>query len=168
MTSTTASDLGLQGMRVLIVEDSYLIAWSLRRMLSDLGCSVVGPAATVDQAIEMIEGDGCDAAILDVNLGAETSLPVAESLSSRGLPFFFVTGYSSPQLASIEFKSRRRLRKRHRRVSIERIVSGPAIVDIYETLAMLEGRAVTPLDDKAIWSRAMDREDSLAAAAVDR
>src|SRR3546814_17392914 len=33
---------------------------------------------------------------------------------------------------------------------------------------MLEGRAVTPLDDKAIWSRAMDREDSLAAAAVDR
>src|SRR3546814_9678088 len=41
-----------------------------------------------------------------------------------------------------------RLRKRHRRVSVERIVSGPAIVDIYETLAALEGRAVTPLDDK--------------------
>ena len=71
-------------------------------------------------------------------------------------------------LDSIEDAILARLRKRHRRVSVERIVSGPAIVDIYETLAMLEGRAVTPLDDKAIWSRAMDREDSLAAAAVDR
>ena len=71
-------------------------------------------------------------------------------------------------LDSIEDAILARLRKRHRRVSVERIVSGPAIVDIYETLAALEGRAVTPLDDKAIWSRAMDREDSLAAAAVDR
>ncbi|MFC3785838.1 glucokinase [Sphingopyxis italica] len=71
-------------------------------------------------------------------------------------------------LDSIEDAILARLRKRHRRVSVERIVSGPAIVDIYETLAALEGRAVTPLDDKEIWSRAMDREDSLAAAAVDR
>ena len=71
-------------------------------------------------------------------------------------------------LDSIEDAILARLRKRHRRVSVERIVSGPAIVDIYETLAALEGRAVTPLDDKAIWTRAMNREDSLAAAAVDR
>ena len=71
-------------------------------------------------------------------------------------------------LDSIEDAILARLRKRHRRVSVERIVSGPAIVDIYETLVALEGRAVTPLDDKAIWSRAMTHEDSLAAAAVDR
>ena len=71
-------------------------------------------------------------------------------------------------LDSIEDAILARLRKRHRRVSVERIVSGPAIVDIYETLAALEGRAVTPLDDKAIWTRAMTHEDSLAAAAVDR
>ena len=61
-----------------------------------------------------------------------------------------------------------RLRKRHRRVSVERVVAGPAIVDIYETLAGIEGRAVQPLDDKAIWSRALSGEDSLALAAVDR
>lgn len=71
-------------------------------------------------------------------------------------------------LDSIEDAILARLRKRHRRVSVERIVSGPAIVDIYETLAALEGRAVTPLDDKAIWTRAISGEDSLAAAAVDR
>ena len=65
-------------------------------------------------------------------------------------------------LDSIEDAILARLRKRHRRVSVERIVSGPAIVDIYETLAALEGRAVTPLDDKAIWSKAMSGEDSLS------
>lgn len=71
-------------------------------------------------------------------------------------------------LDSIEDAILARLRKRHRRVSIERIVSGPGIVDIYETLAVLEGRAVTPLDDKAIWTNALSGQDSLAAAAVDR
>ncbi|MBN8841748.1 MAG: glucokinase [Sphingomonadales bacterium] len=71
-------------------------------------------------------------------------------------------------LDSIEDAILARLRKRHRRVSIERIVSGPGIVDIYETLAGMEGRAITPLDDREIWSRGMSGEDSLAAAAVDR
>ena len=61
-----------------------------------------------------------------------------------------------------------RLRKRHNRVSVERVVSGPAIVDIYTTLARLEGKAVTEEDDVAIWTAAMDGSDSLAAAALDR
>ena len=59
-----------------------------------------------------------------------------------------------------------RLRKRHRRVSAERVVSGPAIIDIYETLAALEGRPVIEQDDKAIWESGMAGTDSLAAAAV--
>ena len=61
-----------------------------------------------------------------------------------------------------------RLRQRYRRVSVERVVAGPAIVDIYETLAGIEGRAVRQLDDKAIWTLAQSGEDSLAAAAMDR
>jgi len=71
-------------------------------------------------------------------------------------------------LDSIEDAILARLRKRHRRVSIERIVSGPGIVDIYETLASMEGRAITPLDDRTIWAQAMSGEDALAAAAADR
>ncbi len=71
-------------------------------------------------------------------------------------------------LDSIEDAILARLRMRHRRVSIERIVSGPGIVDIYETLAALEGRSVTPLDDRSIWTNALGGEDSLAAAAADR
>lgn len=71
-------------------------------------------------------------------------------------------------LDSIEDAILARMRKRHRRVSAERVVSGPGIVDIYETLAAMEGRAVTPLDDRAIWTAALAGGDSLAAAAVDR
>lgn len=71
-------------------------------------------------------------------------------------------------LDAIEDAILARLRKRHNRVSDERVVSGPAIVDIFHTLAALEGRAVNELADIEIWTRGMSGEDSLAAAAVDR
>ena len=61
-----------------------------------------------------------------------------------------------------------RLRKRHNRVSIERVVSGPAIVDIYQTLAAMENRRTRDEDDIAVWTRAMEDSESLAAAALDR
>ncbi|HKT84767.1 MAG TPA: glucokinase, partial [Novosphingobium sp.] len=61
-----------------------------------------------------------------------------------------------------------RLRKRHMRVSVERVVSGPAIVDIYETLAALEDKAVHVRDDVEIWTAGIEGKDLLAAAAVDR
>lgn len=71
-------------------------------------------------------------------------------------------------LDSIEDAILARLRKRHTRVSTERVVSGPAIRDIYHTLAALENRSTTDEDDVAIWTRGLDGSDSLAAAAVDR
>lgn len=61
-----------------------------------------------------------------------------------------------------------RLRKRHTRVSVERIVSGPGIVDIYQTLAAMEHRTVPECDDIEVWTKGTSGEDSLAAAAVDR
>ncbi|MEY4619509.1 MAG: glucokinase, partial [Pseudomonadota bacterium] len=71
-------------------------------------------------------------------------------------------------LDAIEDAVLARLRKRYRRVSIERVVSGPGLVDLYETLAAIEGRAVQQYDDKTLWHMGMSGEDSLAAAAVDR
>jgi glucokinase len=61
-----------------------------------------------------------------------------------------------------------RLRKRHLRVSTERVHSGPGIVEIYSAIAALEKREVEKLDDRTIWQRGIAREDSLCAAAVDR
>ncbi|MGY6551551.1 MAG: glucokinase [Erythrobacter sp.] len=61
-----------------------------------------------------------------------------------------------------------RLRERHLRVSAERVVSGPAITDIYHTLAEIEGRAVRAQDAIAIWTAGQDGSDTLAAAAIER
>jgi glucokinase len=71
-------------------------------------------------------------------------------------------------LDSIEDAILARLRKRHNRVSVERVVAGPGIVDIYQTLAAIEGRAVPERDAIDIWTAGQDGSDSLAAAAVDR
>ncbi|PTQ13506.1 glucokinase [Sphingomonas oleivorans] len=61
-----------------------------------------------------------------------------------------------------------RLRARYRRVSAERIVSGPGLASIYEALAAIEGQPIQPLDDKSLWTVALEGSDSLAAAALDR
>ena len=61
-----------------------------------------------------------------------------------------------------------RLRRQYVRVSTERVHSGPGIVEIYTALAARENRPAERLDDRTIWQRGIEREDSLAAAAVDR
>ena len=71
-------------------------------------------------------------------------------------------------LDGIEDALLKRLRKTYTRVSAERIVAGPGIVAIYETLADMEGRSVVLRDDKAIWTAALEGTDSIANAALDR
>lgn len=61
-----------------------------------------------------------------------------------------------------------KLRRQHRRVSTERVHSGPGICEIYEALAAIEKRTIEIPEDVTIWQRGLAREDSLAAAAVDR
>lgn len=71
-------------------------------------------------------------------------------------------------LDGIEDALLKRLRTAYNRVSCERVVAGPGIVAIYETLAEIEGRAIQRLDDRAIWDLAFQGSDSLALAALDR
>lgn len=60
------------------------------------------------------------------------------------------------------------LRARYRRVSVERVASGPGLMNLYEALAAIEGRDARFRDERALWTAAMAAEDSLAAAALDR
>jgi len=60
-----------------------------------------------------------------------------------------------------------KLRQRYRRVSVERIVSGPGLANIYEALAAIEGRSVQTMDDKKLWALALSGKDGLAVAALD-
>ena len=71
-------------------------------------------------------------------------------------------------LDTIEDAVLARLRQRYRRVSVERVVAGPGLADIYATLARLEGRAVREIVDQDLWALAMNGADSLAAAALER
>ena len=87
------SDQALHGVRVLVVEDEALVAMLLEDMLGDLGCTVAATASTVAEAAEHARDAAIDVAVLDVNLGSQSSAPVAEALAARGLPFVFATGY---------------------------------------------------------------------------
>jgi PAS domain S-box-containing protein len=81
--------------RVLLVEDEVLIAMGMVQTLGDLDFEVVGPFATVPDALAAIEREHVDAGILDINLGKEMVYPVAGALRARGVPFVFTTGYGS-------------------------------------------------------------------------
>ncbi len=84
--------------RILIVEDEALIAIEIAELIDEQGYEVVGPAASVQAALDHIERTGCDGAILDVNLGRETSEAVALRLKEMGTPFTIVSGYAREQL----------------------------------------------------------------------
>jgi DNA-binding response OmpR family regulator len=84
----------LRGLRVLIVEDEYLLADDLYNTLTDAGAEVLGPIASVRDATAFIASEpSIDAAVLDVNLRGELVYPVADALLARGVPFAFATGY---------------------------------------------------------------------------
>ena len=88
----------LEGRKILVVEDDYLISLLFDEMLTSAGCVVVGPLPRLADALEAAAKENCDAAVLDVNLGGERVYPVAKILAERHVPFVFVTGYSGDAL----------------------------------------------------------------------
>ncbi len=100
----------LSGRRVLVVEDEMMILITLEDMLADLGCTSVSSAATVDQGLALMETQGFDAALLDVNLNGAKSYPIADVLAARGVPFVFSTGCSDTGMVA-GYRDRPVLRK---------------------------------------------------------
>lgn len=83
----------LTGQHVLIVEDEYFLAQDLVDFFQDLGVQVLGPAASVSEALKLLESAEVQGAILDVNLRGERVYPVADVLRQRHVPFVFASGY---------------------------------------------------------------------------
>jgi DNA-binding response OmpR family regulator len=83
----------LSGKRVLIVEDDNILAMNLASELAVEGATVIGPAATVADALDVIASSELDGAIVDINLGGKAAFPVADALADRRVPFVFATGY---------------------------------------------------------------------------
>lgn len=88
----------LEARRILVVEDEALVAMLVEDALLDAGALVIGPAATVAEALALLEHETPDAAVLDLNLAGETSTPVADALAARRIPFVVATGYGADGL----------------------------------------------------------------------
>lgn len=86
----------LSGLRILVVEDNYMIAELLSDILKDWGCVVIGPFANAQGGAEAVENGRLDGAVLDANLGdGKTSAPVAAALQAASVPFVVATGYGT-------------------------------------------------------------------------
>ena len=83
----------LAGQRVLLVEDSLIIALDAEDIVARLGAEDVATAASVEAALNLIAASEPTVAILDINLGNGTSFAVADVLLDRHVPFMFATGY---------------------------------------------------------------------------
>ncbi len=79
--------------RILVVEDSTILAMALETALQDEGYSVVGPFARLDEALKAAEREDLDGALLDINIIGGAVFPVAETLDRRGVPFLLLSGY---------------------------------------------------------------------------
>jgi CheY-like chemotaxis protein len=92
----------LAGLKVLVVEDEMMVSMLIEDMLTDLGCTVVGPASRLEEAIQLVRDADLDCAVLDVNLGGQPIFPLADILREKGAPFAFATGYGDAGLRDID------------------------------------------------------------------
>src|SRR5262245_31557301 len=80
-------DPSLNGMRILIVEDEYMLAQDLSREVAEHGCTVIGPVPDVERGIRLLRDEHPDAALLDVNLAGKTVYELADLLLEEHIPF---------------------------------------------------------------------------------
>jgi len=98
-------------MRVLVVEDDFIIAMELEAILTDAGAKLAGSCRTVAEALAACAADGVDVAILDIRIGEETVAPVARALTARGVPFFFYSGQVETDPIHVQWPEHRILAK---------------------------------------------------------
>ena len=88
----------IAGLNILLVENEALIAMDVAALLAKTECRVVGPCSNVADALNAIARERIDCAILDVNLGREHTLHLADTLTARAVPFIWMSGYDSEML----------------------------------------------------------------------
>lgn len=85
---------------LMIIEDEFLVAAGLEMILQSAGYTVLEPISNVAEALEAVAERPADLALLDVNLAGHRVYPVADALSSRHVPFIFLTGCEGADLPS--------------------------------------------------------------------
>ncbi len=93
----------LSGARVLVVEDEAIIAFDLEATLNDAGAEVIGPSASVEEALDLLKREAASAAVLDVRVGDRSIVPVVRRLQARNVPFLFYSGQADTDSVRREF-----------------------------------------------------------------
>ncbi len=96
----------LRSRRILVAEDDPLLALGYDEILRDAGATVLGPAASVEQAQKLVAENGISAALLDVRLADGEVWPLARLLAGKGVPFAFCTGHFSHDTLPDEWANR--------------------------------------------------------------
>lgn len=89
------SPTSLEALRILVVEDDYMIAREVADELTRHGAQVIGPVPSVEGALAALDSGAVDVALLDINLNGQPSFPVADELRRVGIPFMFASGYAT-------------------------------------------------------------------------
>jgi CheY-like chemotaxis protein len=108
-----SGEADLRGRRILVIEDSPVVAPFAAELLEEVGCTVVGPAPNLAAARELIENASFDAALLDVHIRGERIFPICEVLAARGVPFVLTSGYADWSMPE-KWQDRPRLQKPYR------------------------------------------------------
>jgi len=104
-------DIAGGSLRVIIIEDEFVIARSLAFLLESTECQVVGMAASVQEALQLIDTEAFDAAIVDIDLKGTSAAPVAEELLRRQARFVFLTGYGDLEMLPEHLRQQPHLEK---------------------------------------------------------
>ena len=99
VASPACSPSDLDGLRVLVVEDSWHVSTGLRMLLESRGATVDGPVATTADAMRLVSESTPDVAIVDINLrDGELSYELIDRLQDRGIRIVVLTGYADVPL----------------------------------------------------------------------
>jgi DNA-binding response OmpR family regulator len=88
----------LDGIRILLVEDEFLLAVTVEDDLTGAGATIVGPFSDLARARQGASAERFDVAVLDVNLNGTMVYPLADDLIARGVPFLFLSGYAAENM----------------------------------------------------------------------
>jgi glucokinase len=151
-----ASELGLD--RLIIVNDFGAVGYAVAEVGSSYFTHIAGPVDLPAEGVTTVLGPG-------------TGLGVAQVVRHDGRALVIETEGGHMDFAPldpIEDEMLRQLRGRYQRVSVERMVAGPGLLNIYEALARIERMPAAANRDSELWQLALSGRDALASAALDR
>ncbi|WP_088348753.1 MULTISPECIES: response regulator [Rhodomicrobium] len=115
--------LPMTGRRILIIEDEPLVAMQLQIELEREGLCVVGPVGSLAKGLEAVLNEDVDAALVDVSLGQDLSVPIADQLLMRRIPFAFTTGYTDMALLPTHLQTIARINKPYAADEVQRLLA---------------------------------------------